>query len=228
MLHERACRWKLIFACVLVGAALCPWIRAGDDVPNPGAPIAPVKNAVSDRVIVNDVIYRLEWKEGLLFLVSQSLTSVDRHVNRIDTDFRAKGAGTVSQIVLTSFKDRGLIAAMKITGPDKAEFVEMAMWRRPQEKEINGRWSAFTFLSADKSYNILALSSRGGRGIYVVVGKESWAEGGDDQTTDGFLFYDGCPWPCMGGRLSRFKGKSLPIDETLPFSDTKELHRSVD
>lgn len=207
---------------MLLSAAASPWILAGDkSSERAGKSQSP--HLASDRVIVNDVVYGLEWHgDRKLHLSVQSLSRAEPAARRIETTYQIDEERTVAQIEIRPYRNRGLIAALKLIAGDQAEFAEMSFWLG-RESELNGQCSAHKFLIADKNHKILGLTNLHNKGILVVVGKYTEAGKDDDAVMliDGYLFHDGCPWPCNGGLLSRFKGKSLPIDTPAPFDGTK-------
>lgn len=209
-----------VLTCVLINAAFCGGIGAAGSSGAAGV-AAPVDVITSERVVLNDVIYRLEWKENSLYLDIQSLTSGTHNVRHVATKFSVADGQQISQIAVSKYREKGLIVALKITSKGEvSEFVELTFWRG-KEAELNGRFREFKFLRTNAAYEILALTSNTARGVFVIVGKQSMAADADISETEGFLFDDGCPWLCMGGRLSQFNAKSLPLDQELPFDATK-------
>lgn len=174
------------------------------------------KTAISsDPVVLDDKLYRLELCGVELCLSARSTGDRVEDAKLLTINYQIPEGGTVSQIELVNFRDKGLLAAAKIKRGDKADFVEFAFWSKSPDQALDGGCSSHKFLTADNGYEILALSTKRGKGVFVVVGKESWMQEAEAQTTEGFLFFDGCPWPCMGGVLSPFKTKSLPIVQPL-------------
>ena len=204
---------------LVVSAVVCQTANADD------APAGSTKDArlTSDAVVLGDAIHRLEWADGKLYLLTQTISANDREVHRIETKFQPRAGLTVSQLAVTNYRDIGMIGAIKSTGAGTSEFTEFASWRDRVTKELGKRTSFFTFLTTEKRYEILAVSSRRSQGVFVVLGNESELKGKDLVfQTEGFIYFDGCPWPCLGGALSPFKGKSIPLEAQLPFHETQK------
>lgn len=193
-------RLAAVAACCFVFSRSFPQSSADDAATDIGPKS---KNTVaSERIVLEDIVYRLELQDGKLCLNVEDLSTAPRINRLVLTNYEIPGGGLVSQIELTNFRDKGLLAALKIKRDSKAEFVELAFWSKAADGTIDGKCSSHQFLSTDTSFHIMALSSRRSMGVFVVVGKADPPE----TKTEGYLFLDGCPWPCMGGALTKFEG----------------------
>jgi hypothetical protein len=161
----------------------------------------------SDKAVVKDVVYGLVEEGGKLFLTSQPLDGVERQVKRGALDFTLPEHDQVVELALAKLDGKNLMAVVKVRHGDEFDFHCLTFIGPGDDGHIRDRFAFHKarFFTTGKDFKILAIGGKHfGGSVFIVLGDTGLGDG-DDWTTEGAFYFDGCPWPPNGGVLTPFR-----------------------